>query len=318
MDPSIAALLRFSVAALVFLPYVLKFAKTNKDMIIGGIEVGIYSALGYWGQSVALQTSSASSTAFICSLAVIVVPILDMFLSEKKSLKPWYEPLIPALIAVLGVGCLELGGTELPVIGDLWAFAQPLFFGLSFWKIEKYMKLSTGQPGEAQAFTGSMLLAVAAGSLVWALADIVQPLHWNIPAVISALKIQFSSLQSLQVLAAVAWTGIITTAITSYGENIAMKKLTATESTIIYSTEPIWGTAFASFALHESIGWNTIVGATLVLAACLWSTLGPSVSLAGALSTNKAVTGVIFEDLADNIMMNWSDLLSKLGFTPDL
>ena len=40
-------------------------------------------------------------------------------------------------------------------------------------------------------------------------------------------------------------SGIVTTALTAYGENFAMKFLSASESTVIYSTEPLWGTAFA-------------------------------------------------------------------------
>ena len=40
-----------------------------------------------------------------------------------------------------------------------------------------------------------------------------------------------------QVIAAIAWTGVVTTALTAYGENYAMRSLSAAESTVIYSTE---------------------------------------------------------------------------------
>ena len=81
-----------------------------------------------------------------------------------------------------------------------------------------------------------------------------------------------------KVIAAIAWTGIVTTALTAYGENYSMKSLSASESTIIYSTEPLWGTAFAAVALGETVGINTAVGAALIMCACVWSTLGPAIS----------------------------------------
>ena len=37
-----------------------------------------------------------------------------------------------------------------------------------------------------------------------------------------------------QVIAAIAWTGVVTTALTAYGENYAMRSLSAAESTVIY------------------------------------------------------------------------------------
>lgn len=46
---------------------------------------------------------------------------------------------------------------------------------------------------------------------------------------------------------------------------------------MILSSEPIWGTAFASVLLGETIGWNTGLGALLIMAACTWSSVGPAI-----------------------------------------
>jgi hypothetical protein len=60
LSPSLAAVLRFSLAALVFLPNLLSTFPKNPNLIKGGVEVGVYSFLGYWAQATALQTTSAS------------------------------------------------------------------------------------------------------------------------------------------------------------------------------------------------------------------------------------------------------------------
>ena len=159
LDPSVAAVLRFSLAALVFLPSLLKVIKSKPQLVRGGLEIGAYNALGYYTQASALVTTEASTVAFICSLAVIVVPILDALFPKKSSSSKngaWYAPLLPALVATAGVGCLELGGDKVPGFGDLLALGQPLFFGLGFWRIESFMR-ENREPGDAQAFTGDKI-----------------------------------------------------------------------------------------------------------------------------------------------------------------
>lgn len=98
------------------------------------------------------MTTTASKSAFICSLAVVFVPVLDALLGAKAKDKsevayekaveraeakkrsgvgvfaamngPWF----PALLAAAGVACLELIGVEGgPNSGDVWAMVQPLW-----------------------------------------------------------------------------------------------------------------------------------------------------------------------------------------------
>lgn len=94
------------------------------------------------------MTTSASKAAFICSLAVVLVPMLDVIFGanadrgevatagpkiapEKANaggvLASLNGPWFPALLAAAGVACLELVGVEGgPNQGDLWALIQPI------------------------------------------------------------------------------------------------------------------------------------------------------------------------------------------------
>ena len=300
LDPSVAAVLRFSLAALVFLPSLLKVVKTKPQLVRGGLEVGAYNALGYWTQASALVTTSASTVAFICSLAVIVVPLLNAIFPKKTDSKSeaWYAPLLPALVATAGVGCLELGGDKIPGFGDFFALGQPLFFGLGFWRIELFMRESR-EPGDAQAFTGAMMMSVATFALMWSLHDFVLPQIGDPAALAQSISTQLAAFSDWKVAAAIAWTGIVTTALTAYGENYSMKFLSASESTVIYSTEPLWGTAFAAVALGETVGLNTAVGAALIMCACVWSTLGPAISGTAPYLTPPYISSPILTFLHD-------------------
>lgn len=317
LHPGVAALLRFSLAALVFMPQVIKVAQSNKKVITAGLEVGVYSAIGYFAQAESLLSTRASNVAFICSLAVIVVPIIESIAGERKGWTYLKSAFFPALLAAAGVGCLELGGTTVPGVGDLWAFLQPLFFGLGFWRIEHHMK-SASQPGEAQAFTGAMMLVVAALSAVWTVHDFVLPIaEYGQEMLNVALQSQFTNIISdWHVPLAIAWTGIVTTALTSFGENIAMKQLDAAESTVIYSTEPLWGAAFASVTLGEHIGWNTILGAVLILTACAWRTVG--VQVMGILSSSVMLDAEGFEVMWENMSDNFARLFQVVPELPEI
>lgn len=312
LDPSVAAALRFSLAACVFFPQMTKRLSSNPKLVVGGLEVGAYCALGYWAQAKSLLTSDASTAAFICSLAVIVVPILEMmFGRENAKSENRLAPLFPALLAAAGVGCLELGGATLPGVGDAWALLQPLFFGLSFFRVERHMAEATAE-GDSQAFTGAMMLMIASFALVWSAHDFLGPHMGSSSAVMAAVQSQAHAFSDWHVGAAVVWTGIVTTALTVFVENQAMKRLTASESTVIYSTEPLWGTAFAAMALGEHVGWNTAAGAVLIVLACLWSSMGSStIAFAGLFSAIHATSEQWLEEFGGNINANVLSLLER-------
>lgn len=337
LNPSVAAACRFTLAALIFLPFLLKTdfnpsdkTKSSMPIIMGGFEVGLYCAVAYWSQAQALITSPASTVAFICSLAVVVVPLLDFAFKKDQKKDTMMLSILPALLAALGVACLELGGTEAPGVGDLWATLQPLFFGLGFWRVERHMKKAV-RPGDTQRFTGAMMLSVAAASWVWTGFDFILPSFKGIigsdvapDAFASAISDaqanimqQFSHFSDWHVVLAILWTGIVTTALTSFVENKSMKQLSASESTIIYSTEPLWGTAFAAVTLHESMGWNTAVGALFIMSACLWSSVGPTVGT-GVLSSTLSTVQDGIEEVYGQAMENWGVIIDRFTTVDNL
>jgi drug/metabolite transporter (DMT)-like permease len=89
------------------------------------------------------------------------------------------------------------------------------------------------------------------------------------------LVLIYQSFFSLQMdphrLAAIGWTGIITTVVAIYLEGIALETASATEAALLFASEPVWASLFGAWLLHESLNLNAYVGGAVILAACVLS-----------------------------------------------
>lgn len=234
---------------------------------IAGFEVGLWNSIGYIAQAVGLETTEAGKSAFICSLAVVIVPILDFF-AGKKFLP---RELVGAAMAVLGVGLLEFGGgggLHSLSSGDVASLVQPLAFGMGFWRMEDAMHR---HPDEATRATAGQMLAVFAASAVFCLLSSSSGMGETALPPVEQVR---AWLTDPAVFGALLWTGVVTTALTVYMETLALKTLSAAETTMIFSTEPLWGAAFAAAVLGERFGPEAAVGAGLILTGIAYSNVG--------------------------------------------
>lgn len=263
MPVEVSSMLRFGMASVATLPWLLSdsndfFASEDWKAIQAGLVVGGWNAIGYISQAVGLETTLASKSAFMCSLAVVVVPILDYMTGKNLSRKE----ICGIIMALVGVGFLELGGDAQSLldlnIGDAISMLQPLAFGMGFWKMEETMR---NYPNQANRSTAAQLLAVFLSAGIYC--------GYSQPD-ISGLA---ESLSQPWIWAGLFWTGCITTALTVYMETVALKTLSAAETTLIFSTEPVWGSLTAALLLGETFGLSAYTGGGLILAGCILSNL---------------------------------------------
>jgi len=264
-----SASIRFVFAALATSPWLFSLLKnkeaemnSNFEVIRTGMEVGMWNSIGYLAQAEGLKSMDASKSAFICSLAVVVVPILDVISGKSISMKKC----VGAVMAVFGVGLLELGGFNSDVTlshGDLLSFVQPITFGIGFWRMEHAMNRF---PSCAKALTFSQLFAVALVSLFYCISGLNGEAPPQFHEVISWVT-DPSTLGSL------IWTGLITTALTIYMETLALKTLSASETTLLFSTEPLWGAVFAMYMVGERLGMSSAIGAAFIVLGCTYSNI---------------------------------------------
>ena len=124
--------------------------------------------------------------------------------------------------------------------------------------------------------------AVALFSILWAAID-VSHAGSDFTGVSAATASLSDALASdPRLVPALIWTSCFTTALTVWLETKALGKLSAAETSLLFSTEPLWGTAFAAAVLGEHIHLSTGVGGALILAACILRQEPEAADLEGA------------------------------------
>mmetsp|Transcript_22921 Transcript_22921/g.56561 ORF Transcript_22921/g.56561 Transcript_22921/m.56561 type:complete len:454 (+) Transcript_22921:54-1415(+) len=255
LEPSLVAALRFSLAGVVLIPLL---KGLRKEAIWPGIEIGLWLALGYLGQGIGLKTADASTAAFICSLTIVVCPLLMMTEGRMVDRKSWFA----AILAVCGVAFLELGDGASPSWNDLWTILQPLSFAMSFWRTEQAVEK---HPDQVMPLTALQTLVISVGAIGWAAIE-------GIPDTASLT----ATLSQPMVLGALGWTALFGTSLILWGETVCLGLLSSAEAALLFSTEPLWSTMFAIPVLNEKPGMSTLVGGGVIMTAIMVRLFGPS------------------------------------------
>lgn len=269
---SVAGALRFSVAALALLPLLKSDKPLPREFVIGGFECGACLALGYIAQSLALHDLPAGAVAFIASLQVVLVPVIETVFFNS----PFTSRLaLAAGLCVGGVGLLEMGGMtpsadvsgeNLGLMATALALLQPVGFGASYIRIEQLMKKF---PENGLQLSSLQLISNAAIALSWCALDKF------VLSGQSGAAFDLSALGQLAVVGGILYTGLISTALTVLLQTRALGKIPAADSSVIVATEPVWAAAFAAVLLGEVLDKNELIGGGMILLGCLANTLLP-------------------------------------------
>jgi len=194
------------------------------------------------------MTTSAAKSAFICSLNVVFVALV-VGISRQR-----FEPraLVAATIAIIGVGFLELAGSQQLVVGDFYSLAQPVGFGMAYIVLEGIM---ADHPKEFTTVTAVKLGVVALSS-------------WAYYFVANGVLPDFTPvLASQTAIMGLLWTGLATTSLSLVLESIAFRYVDATSASVIFTTEPFWATLFAVWLISEPFSMADGIGGVLVVLA---------------------------------------------------
>lgn len=256
---------RFVLAAACLTPFLA--TASSAGVVRAGASVGGLCALGYAAQALALGMGTSPGTAaFICSLQSVVVALMA---ARAAGVAP--QTWMAVGLSVAGVGCLELpsalaasAGTGVgPCLGDLVAFGQPIGFGLSYVVLGKAMEEHPEDELPLAALQCAVIAAAAVGSAAVGAHAAPWELHWDhlLPSADAAGDAAWG------VPAAIAYTGLISTALTIWLTAKVFKQIPSTDASIILASEPLWATGFAAMLLHEPLTGSVAAGGVLILSA---------------------------------------------------
>eukprot|EP00565_Helicotheca_tamesis_P007585 CAMPEP_0185732822 /NCGR_PEP_ID=MMETSP1171-20130828/17613_1 /TAXON_ID=374046 /ORGANISM="Helicotheca tamensis, Strain CCMP826" /LENGTH=381 /DNA_ID=CAMNT_0028402405 /DNA_START=320 /DNA_END=1465 /DNA_ORIENTATION=+ len=276
LPPSAATSARMVMASVALSPFLFRL---NPSLSWNALLCGCFTALGYTTQSLSLVDTSPAKVAFLGAATVIVCPTLEFLVNKKPmGLKDAPQTWLAATLCLVGVAVLELydpagGGAAVfdqIGFGDVLALLQAVGFGTSFFLTERMMR---GQPDQALPITAVQVSTTALICFIWCISD-----GWIGQAGSESFGIPnlFLNENTRTAAAAVAWTGLITTALNRFVETTALGKMSSAEASVILATEPLWAALFAALLLSENFGVNDYVGGFLIVLACLANTLNPS------------------------------------------
>ena len=236
--------LRFTIAGILTLVIVNKSIFTlTKTEIIGGLICGFCLFCGYAFQNFGLMQTSASKSAFITSVSVLMVPIiLYLFNIQKIKMKVWFA----VVLATIGLYFLLDPRGGMMNWGDILTFGCALGFAVHIifqgYYVKKNVRILPFFLVQAWVVVGLSFINSLLFEPIFAI--------WS-PRLISALLV----------------TGIAATFIAILLMIWAQQILNPSETAIIFSLEPVFATAFAIIFAGEILGlWGYIGGGLIVLA----------------------------------------------------
>lgn len=248
--------LRFSIATLV-LWLIFRgrknrhHARNRKHELLIGFGVGTCLFAGYVLQTAGLRYTSASKTAFITGLYIVLVPVLNAVIYRRT---PRVSEAIGVVLAMVGMGLMtmrtlrfDIEFGDLLVLGCSVAFALHIILLGHFSKRVNYESLAVNQ--------------IAAGALLGA-----STCWW-----IETPRIAWTQ----GVIVALVVTSLLATALAFSIQSWAQQFTTPTRTALIFALEPVfaWVTSFT--LAGELLVPRAALGAVLILAGVVFVELKP-------------------------------------------
>ncbi len=216
----------------------------RRNLLRPGLLLGLLVFAGYEMQTHGLITISASRSAFLTGLYVVLVPFFQWRTTGRPPLNVW----IASVLAVIGTTILIGGGfTARPTFGDLLTLACAFAFA---WHVVLSARHSTNETSTALA----AIQVLTVGLLAAPITLFTRPTVWD-----------------TKIVAVILFTAIVTTAIAFAALMWGQAHVSATEAAVILSFEPV-AAAITSIAFEgEPFTVPFAIGAGLILGAMVLS-----------------------------------------------
>lgn len=257
--------LRFTLAAAVLLPLLLRFRRSWRGLSAGsadraegqarqvwrsltglfpGIAIGLALFAGYAFQTFGLHFTTPAKAGFITGLSVALVPIGEALFLRRT---PGRNAIAGVALATVGLALLSLQSDLSVSFGDLLVLGCALAFAAHILLVGRF---APHWPALRLAFVQIATVAVVSSLAALALD---QPIGWP-PS---------------NVWFAAAFTGLFATALAFFVQSRAQKDTTPTHTALIFAAEPVFAGLFSFLLIGELLGARQILGCALILAGML-------------------------------------------------
>ena len=253
ISPILLIAIRFVLGTIFYLAFFSrKLFPIPLPAIVKGSILGFFLFLGFVMQNVGLTITTASKSAFITSMMVIFVPLLQ-FIIEKRA--PKLGNILGVVIVVVGLWLLTAPtGSEFNT-GDALTLVCAVVFALYIVYLDVISHDMT-----ALQLTFMQFISTAVYSTLASLLFEETYLRFSIQSVLS-----------------IAYLTGFATILTISLQTRYQKDSTPTRAVVIFSVEPVFASIIAWWLLSEHLGDLGILGAGLIIAGVLVSELSDSI-----------------------------------------
>lgn len=220
----------------------------SKDELKAGSLMGISLFLGFAFQTVGLQYTTPSKSAFLTALYVVIVPFIAFVFLRKRVGR---KGIIGAILSILGVALLSLNADLSFGFGDVLTILCAISFAFQIF--------FTGLFSQTCRVSVLNFLQMAA-SFLMSLCGMV---------LFGETSFQFERTGVFSIL----YLAVLSTMVCYLLQTACQKYIDETKSAIILSMESVFGTLFSILILHEYLTFRMLVGCAVILAAVVISNL---------------------------------------------
>jgi len=256
--------LRFAIALILSLILWWKsFIKISKTHFINGSILGLFYAGGFILQTLGLQFTSVTKSAFITGLSVALTPFAYKLIEKKKiSIYQW----LGVFIVVIGLYFFTNPEINNFNIGDLLTLFSTFFWAFYLVYMNKFTEKVVNFFETSQLVVSQFLIVFIFSFLGATIFEKHNTLHFN-----------------NQLILALLYNGIVASVILTSIHTSVQKYTTPVKAGLIFSLEPIFASIFALFIFNEILKAIEYLGAFLIL-------LGVATSEFGGFISNEILT----------------------------
>lgn len=240
--------IRFGLAAVLLAAFAFRqWRWIDRRFLRDTLLSGLLLALGYSLQTIGLERTSVTNSAFITGMQVVFVPLCSLIVQRRIASRALWT----GLIAFIGLSIFSLDSRLQVASGDLWVLGGALGYACHFVVIDR----QTERYPSLLFSTGQVFFAAVA-ILLFAL--VLEP---------RPTAASFSQ----EVWFALVYSALLSTALAYFIQTAAQKVLSASQTSLLAMAEAPFGAFFGWLLLDERFGLRQWVGAAILFACMFFS-----------------------------------------------